>query len=63
VDAELEVPLARLGLGAADRYVVEDLLTGERHQWCGERQPVTFDPAGRVGYVWRIVGREGTGGA
>jgi starch synthase (maltosyl-transferring) len=63
VDAELEPPLARLGLGPAEPYVVEDLLTGERHRWCGERQPVRFDPAGRVGYVWRIVGREGGTGA
>ena len=44
-----------------DRYVVEDLLTGERRQWCGERQPVRFDPAERVGYVWRVV-RTGRGG-
>ena len=63
VEAELEVPLARLGLGAAEPYLVEDLLTGERQQWCGERQPVRFDPEGRVGYVWRIVGREGAIGA
>jgi hypothetical protein len=59
VETELEVPLARLGLGAGDRYVVEDLLTGERRRWCGERQPVRFDPAERVGYVWRVVEREG----
>jgi starch synthase (maltosyl-transferring) len=61
VETELEVPLGRLGLEAGDRYVVEDLLTGERRQWCGERQPVRFDPAERVGYVWRVVGREGVG--
>ena len=61
VEAELEVPLERLGLGPGDRYVVEDLLTGERRQWCGERHPVRFDPAKRVGYVWRVVGREGAG--
>jgi hypothetical protein len=61
VEAELEVPLGRLGLEAGDPYVVEDLLTGERRQWCGERQPVRFDPAERVGYVWRVAGREGVG--
>jgi starch synthase (maltosyl-transferring) len=63
VEAELEVPLERLGLGPTDRYVVEDLLTGERRQWCGERQPVRFDPAVRVGYLWRLVGRDGGTGA
>jgi hypothetical protein len=40
---------------------VEDLLTGERRQWCGERQSVRFDPAERAGYVWRVVGREEVG--
>jgi starch synthase (maltosyl-transferring) len=61
VEAELEVPLARLGLEAGAPYVVEDVLSGERQQWCGERQPVRFDPAERVGFIWRVVAREEVG--
>jgi starch synthase (maltosyl-transferring) len=55
VEAELTVPLARLGVGPDAPFEVEDLLTGERRRWCGPRQTVRFDPAERVGYVWRVV--------
>jgi starch synthase (maltosyl-transferring) len=54
-DAELEVPLAWLGLAEDEPYEVEDLLTGERRRWCGPRQAVRLDPAERVGYLWRVV--------
>ena len=55
VAAELEVPLAWLGVGEEEPYEVEDLLTGERRRWSGARQEVSFDPAERVGYIWRVV--------
>ena len=55
VEAELTVPLARLGLTEDAPYEVEDLLTGERERWLGARQGVRFDPAERVGYLWRVV--------
>jgi starch synthase (maltosyl-transferring) len=58
VEAELAVPLGRLGLATGERFEVEDLLTGERRWWCGERQPVRFDPAERAGYIWRVVRRD-----
>jgi len=61
VEAELAIPLGPLGLAAGEPYEVEDLLTGERCRWRGERQAVRFDPAGRAGYVWRVV--RGNGGA
>ena len=59
VEAELAVPLGDLGVATGERYELEDLLTGERQWWCGERQAVRFDPAERAGYVWRVVGRDG----
>ncbi|MBA3585660.1 MAG: hypothetical protein H0W36_14280, partial [Gemmatimonadetes bacterium] len=55
VEAELEVPLASLGLAEDEPFEVEDLLTRERRRWCGARQAVRLDPAERVGYLWRVV--------
>ena len=55
VEAELTVPLERLGVGEEADYEVEDLLTGERARWQGARQAVRFDPAERAGYIWRVV--------
>ena len=62
VEAELEVPIAGLGLGESEGYDVEDLLTGERARWSGQRQRVRFDPAERAGYIWRIVRGDGGSG-
>jgi starch synthase (maltosyl-transferring) len=55
VEAELAIPLARLGLSADEPYEVEDVLTGERRRWGGPRQALRLDPAERVGYLWRVV--------
>ncbi|MBA3553308.1 MAG: alpha-1,4-glucan--maltose-1-phosphate maltosyltransferase [Gemmatimonadales bacterium] len=55
VEAELTVPLERLGVAEDAPFEVEDLLSGERRTWCGAQQTVRFDPADRVAYVWRVV--------
>jgi starch synthase (maltosyl-transferring) len=60
VSAELEIPLERLGLEPDAAFEVEELLSGERWLWQGARQEVRFDPAGRVGYIWRVI-RDGGG--
>ena len=44
-----------------DGYDIADF-TGERRRWQGVRQEVRFDPAGRVGYLWRVVRDPGGAG-
>ena len=62
VEAELVIPVERLGVGEDAAYEMEDLLTGERFRWRGSRQCVRFDPGERAGYLWRVV-REGEAAA
>ncbi len=54
VETELTLPSERLGLQPGARYVLEDLLTGERIQGQGDRIRVRFDPDVRAGYIWRV---------
>jgi starch synthase (maltosyl-transferring) len=49
------VPLAAVGIGRDQHYVVEDLLTGVRYTWHGARNYVRLDPANEPGHVLRIV--------
>jgi starch synthase (maltosyl-transferring) len=51
----VELPLAALGRGADEALEVEDLLTGARYQWRGERAWVRLDPAERVAHVLRVT--------
>jgi starch synthase (maltosyl-transferring) len=51
----VHVPLSDLGFGPDQTFDVEDLLTGERYTWRGERNYVLLDPARRVGHVLRVV--------
>ena len=59
VETELTLPSERLGLEPDARYVLEDLLTGERIQGQGDRIRVRFDPDVRAGYIWRVGRGEG----
>jgi len=59
VETELTLPSERLGLEPDARYVLEDLLTGERIQGQGDRVRVRFDPDVRAGYIWRVGRGEG----
>jgi starch synthase (maltosyl-transferring) len=51
----VHVPIASLGFGPDEPYVVEDLLSGDRYPWRGARNYVRLDPATRVGHVLRLV--------
>ena len=52
----VHVPLADLGLGPDEPFVVEDLLTGDRFRWRGVRNYVKLDPATpQAGHVLRVT--------
>jgi len=51
----VHVPVDELGLGHDREYVVEDLLTGVRYTWRGNRAYVRLDPAHEPGHVLRVV--------
>lgn len=50
----VHVPLAKLGLPADAPFAVEDLLTGDRYTWRGERNFVRLDPQHQPGHVLKI---------
>jgi starch synthase (maltosyl-transferring) len=55
LETMVHVPLDALGLDRDEPYVVEDLLTGERHPWRGARNFVRLDPTiGQWGHILRV---------
>jgi len=54
----VQVPLSELGIGEAEPFWVQDLLTGERYEWRGVRNYVRLDPAHKVGHVFRVIRSE-----
>ncbi len=54
-ESTLHVPLAEMGIRINEPYEVEDLLTGERFTWRGDRAYVLLDPRSRVGHVLRVI--------
>ena len=59
--AFVHVPLADFEIGPAETYQVEDLLTGERFSWTGERNFIALNPHTRPAHIFRVrrwAGRE-----
>jgi starch synthase (maltosyl-transferring) len=50
----LELPLAELGIDAAQSYQVDDLLGGARYLWQGPRNYVALDPHALPAHVFRV---------
>jgi starch synthase (maltosyl-transferring) len=50
----VHVPLAEMGIGADEPYVVHDLLTDRRFTWRGSRNYVRLDPNDQVAHVLRV---------
>ena len=54
-ETAVHVPLADLGIGEHESYVVHDLLTGARYTWRGSGNYVRLDPTvGQVAHVFRV---------
>lgn len=52
--AEIGIPLDRLGVEEGHPFLVEGLLTGERHIWHRQRNQVRLDPATVPGRIFRL---------
>jgi starch synthase (maltosyl-transferring) len=58
-EAIVQMPIGHLGIAPYESYEVEDLLSGERYRWQGERNYVRLDPKERPGHVLRVRREEG----
>jgi starch synthase (maltosyl-transferring) len=50
----VHVPIAEMGIGADEPYVVHDLMTDRRFTWRGVRNYVRLDPGDQVAHVLRV---------
>jgi len=57
----VQVPIWEMGIGARDRYVVEDLLDGAKYTWRGEWNFVKLDPSQRVAHIFVVRSSSGSG--
>ncbi|HRJ72988.1 MAG TPA: alpha-1,4-glucan--maltose-1-phosphate maltosyltransferase, partial [Terrimicrobiaceae bacterium] len=57
--AFVRVPLADFGIAADETFQVEDLLTGERFFWTGERNFISLNPHSRPAHIFRVRSRAG----
>ena len=57
--AFVHVPLADFGIAGNETYQVEDLLTGERFAWTGERNFISLNPPTPPAHIFRILRRAG----
>jgi starch synthase (maltosyl-transferring) len=53
-ESELRFPIEDLGIAEDRNFLVEDLLSGERHLWCGSRHHVRLDPNHNPAAIFRV---------
>jgi starch synthase (maltosyl-transferring) len=53
-DADLDIPLADVGIKGDGPYEVEELLSGDRHLWRGGTQHVSLDPNRNPAEIFRL---------
>ena len=53
-DATLWFPIAEMGLGDADAFEAEELLSGAKHLWRGSPQQVRLDPNDNPAAIFRL---------
>lgn len=57
--AFVRVPLSDFGIAVDETFQVEDLLTGERFFWTGERNFISLNPHTRPAHIFRVRRRAG----
>jgi starch synthase (maltosyl-transferring) len=57
--AFVHAPLAESGIGETETYQVEDLLTGEKFFWTGERNFISLNPHTRPAHIFRVRRKAG----
>ena len=52
--ATVRVPLEAIGIGADERFQVQELITGARHLWKGAEQTIRLDPAEEPAAIFSV---------
>ncbi|HSD50136.1 MAG TPA: alpha-1,4-glucan--maltose-1-phosphate maltosyltransferase [Candidatus Methylomirabilis sp.] len=52
--AQVQLPLAELGIGPEERFQVHELITDERHLWKGPVQSIRLDPREEPAAIFRL---------
>jgi starch synthase (maltosyl-transferring) len=52
--ATVRVPLETIGIGADERFQVQELITGARHLWKGAEQTIRLDPAEEPAAIFSV---------
>lgn len=53
-ESELRLPLGDLGIPEDRNFLVEDLLSGDKHLWCGMTHRVRLDPHHNPAIIFRV---------
>ena len=53
-ESEIRFPLGDLGIAEDRNFLVENLLSGEQHLWCGSTQHVRLDPHHNPAAIFRV---------
>jgi len=53
----LEVPILEFGIDKERSYTVQDLLTGQKHAWQGQRSYIELDPQRSCAHIMRLNGQ------
>jgi starch synthase (maltosyl-transferring) len=54
-EARVLLPLELLGIGAAERFQVQELITGQQHLWKGAEQTLSLDPLREPAAIFRLT--------
>ena len=55
VQTEIVFPFSAWNLPPGGRFATEELFSGWRQEWAGDRHVITLDPAAQPALVWRVL--------